>query len=47
MEDIKRIEKAHVKGKEHLKQLKETPGNYDFVRDLEQQMVAGKAHLLS
>ena len=41
MEDINRMEEAHVKGKEHLKTL----GNCDLVRDLEQKIVDRKSTL--
>ena len=41
LEDIKRMEEAHVKGKEHLKIL----GNCDLVRDLEQKIVDRKSTL--
>ena len=45
MEDIKRMKEAHVKRKEHMKQLKETLGNRDLVTDLEQKIVDRKSTL--
>ena len=45
MEDIKRMKEAHVNRKEHMKQLKETLGNCDLVRDLEQKIVDRKSTL--
>ena len=39
------MKEAHVKRKEHMKQLKETLDNCDLVRDLEQKIVDRKSTL--
>ena len=39
------MKEAHVKRKEHMKQLKETLGNCDLVRDPEQKIVDRKSTL--